>query len=221
MEMMPSPETLDLARRILAYAPVEDKSSRPMESAVILANEKLRPYLCALVGVAGYRGLLSRALMLTREELPSLVAVQVTAEGCLQDPSELEPHLDQDRAREGGAIFLAQLLGLFISFIGEALTFRLVQAVAPHLDLTGTTKPGTPTPFETILQEVDDHLGKYQEHGYATGSSCSHQRQIRRSAGKRAETGWGALCHVKVSKAVTRNLQAHPIRDLSSPSLLP
>jgi hypothetical protein len=155
MEMMPSPETLDLARRILAYAPVEDKSSRPMESAVILANEKLRPYLCALVGVAGYRGLLSRALMLTREELPSLVAVQVTAEGCLQGPSELEPHLDQDRAREGGAIFLAQLLGLFISFIGEALTFRLVQAVAPHLDLTGTTKPGTPTPFETILQEVD------------------------------------------------------------------
>ena len=153
--MMPSPETLDLARRILAYAPVEDKSSRPMESAAILANEKLRPHLCALVGVAGYRGLLSRALMLTREELPSLVAVQVTAEGYLQGPSELEPHLDQDHAREGGAILLAQLLGLFISFIGEALTFRLVLAVAPHVDLTGTTKPGISTPFETILQEVD------------------------------------------------------------------
>jgi hypothetical protein len=153
IEMMPPPEALDLARRILACEAVEDKSSRPMESAALLANEKLRLHLCALVGVAGYQGLLSRALRLAREEAPSLGAVQVTAEGYLQGVGQLELNIDQDPATEGGVILLAQLLGLFISFIGEALTLRLVQDVAPHLAVT--TKPGISTPFKTILQEVD------------------------------------------------------------------
>jgi hypothetical protein len=153
METMPPPETLDLARRILAYEAVEDKSSLTMKSAAILANEKLRLRLCALVGVAGYQGLLSRALTLAREEDPSLGAVQVTAEGYLQGLSEFEPHSDQDHSQEGGVILIAQLLGLFISFIGEALTFRLVQDVAPHIAVTA--QPGISTPFDTILKEVD------------------------------------------------------------------
>jgi hypothetical protein len=153
MEMMPPPETLDLARRILAYEAVKGKPCRSMESAATLANEKLRLHLCALVGVAGYQGLLSRALTLARAEVPGLGAVRVTTDGYLQGLSELEPHIDQDHAQEGGVIFLAQLLGLFISFIGEALTFQLVQDVAPNLAVT--TTPGQSTPFETILQEVD------------------------------------------------------------------
>jgi len=151
MEMMPPPETLDLARRILAYEAVEGKPCRSMESAATLANEKLRLHLCALVGVAGYQGLLSRALTLARAEVPGLGPVRVTTDGYLQGLSELEPHIDH--AQEGGVIFLAQLLGLFISFIGEALTFQLVQDVAPNLAVT--TTPGQSTPFETILQEVD------------------------------------------------------------------
>ena len=123
-----------------------------MESAATLANGKLRLHLCAMVGVAGYQGLLSRALTLARAEVPGLGAVRVTTDGFLQGLSELEPHIDQDHTPEGGVILLAQLLGLFISFIGEALTLHLVQDIAP--DLAVTTTPGA-TPFETILQEVD------------------------------------------------------------------
>ena len=151
--MMPPLETLDLARRILDYETVEGKPSQPTESVAILVNEKLRLHLSALAGVAGYQGLLSRALTLAKGEAPSLSAVQVTADGYLQGLGDREPQIDEDHVQEGGVILLAQLLGLCLSFIGEALTFRLVQDVAPHL--TVTTKSSISTPFETILQEVD------------------------------------------------------------------
>ena len=49
-------------------------------------------------------------------------------------------------------VLLAQLLGLVLIFIGEALTLRLVRDVAPHL--TVSTKSGTSSPFEIILQEA-------------------------------------------------------------------
>ena len=150
--MMPPPETLDLSRRILAFETVEGKPSEPIGSATLRVYEKLRLHLCALAGVAGYQALLSRALTLAKAEAPSLGAIQVSADGYLQGFSELTPQIDKNQAQEGEVILLAQLLGLFLSFIGEALTLRLVQDVAPHL--TVTTKSGRSAPFETILQEA-------------------------------------------------------------------
>ena len=35
-------------------------------------------------------------------------------------------------AKEGGAILIAQLLGLLLTFIGEGITLRLVQDVWPE-----------------------------------------------------------------------------------------
>jgi hypothetical protein len=150
--MMLSPQTLDLARRLLACETVAGEASVPTESAAVRVCEKLRLPLCALAGVAGYRALLSRALTLAKAEASSLSAVQVTAEGCFQGLGELEPQIDKDHAEEGEVILIAQLLGLFLAFIGEALTLRLVQDISPHLEVA--TKSGTPLPFEEILQEV-------------------------------------------------------------------
>ena len=144
---MLSPQTLDLARRLLAC-----ETSVPAESAVIRVCEKLRPPLCALAGVAGYRSLLSLALTLAKAKAPSLSAVQVTTDGYLQGLGELDPQIDEDHAGEAGIILIAQLLGLFLAFIGEALTLRLVQDVSPHLKVT--TKSGTPMPLKEIRQEV-------------------------------------------------------------------
>jgi hypothetical protein len=149
--MMLSREAQDLARHLLAYEAVACKTSEPMESAVVRVCEKLRPPLCALAGVAGYRALLSRALTLAKAQTPSLSAAQVTADGSLQGLGELDPQGDKNHAGEGGVILIAQLLGLFLTFLGEALTLRLVQDVSPHLNVT----QGTPMPFENILQEVD------------------------------------------------------------------
>jgi hypothetical protein len=150
--MILSPQTLDLARRLLACETVAGETPVPTEFAAVRVCEKLRPPLCALAGVAGYRSLLSRALTLAKAKAPNLSAMQVTTDGYLQGLGELEPQIDKDHAGEGGVILIAQLLGLFLAFIGEALTLRLVQDVSPHLKVT--TKSDTPMPFGEILQEV-------------------------------------------------------------------
>lgn len=139
-------ETRELARRLLANEAVAGNTSARTEPAAFRVCEKLRPPLCALAGVAGYRSLLSRALTLARAEGPSLSAVQVTADGSLQSRAELELGGD-------GVLLIAQLLGLCLDFIGAALTLRLVRDVSPHL--SATTQAGTPMPVEAILQEVE------------------------------------------------------------------
>jgi hypothetical protein len=129
--MMPPPQTLDLARRLLAYEAVAGETSVPTESANLRVYEKLRRPLCALAGVAGFQSLASRALTLARAEVPSLSAVQVTADGSIQGLGELSPQSDTDHVGEGVAILIAQLLGLLRTFIGEALTLRLVRDLWP------------------------------------------------------------------------------------------
>lgn len=146
---MLSPQTLDLARRLLACEVVAGETSVPKESAVFRVSEKLRPPLCALAGVASYRTLFSRALMLAKAEAPGLDAVQVAEDGSLQG-LEVEPQNGNGRA-ESGVILIAQLLGLFLTFIGETLTLRLVQDVSP---LNATTKSSISVPFEDIQREV-------------------------------------------------------------------
>ena len=150
--MMLSPQTLNLARRLLACEVVASENSEPTESSAVRVCEKLRGPLCALAGVAGYRSLLSRALTLARAETPGLSAVQVAADGSLEGLGEFAPQIDKDHAGEAGVILIAQLLGLCLALIGEVLTLRLVEDVSPYLELA--TKSATPTPFEDILKEV-------------------------------------------------------------------
>ena len=141
MESNLPPETLDLARRLLAYDTVTGKTSVPTESAVFRVYEELRRHLCAFAGVAGFQSLASRALTLARAEAPSLSAVQVTAGGSLQGPGELAPQIDNDEAVDGGAILIGHLLALLFIFIGEALTLRLVHDMWPDFGTRGKHAP--------------------------------------------------------------------------------
>jgi len=122
----------NLARRLLTYEAAAGKNSEPTESPAFRVCEKLRQPLCSLAGVAGFRSLLSRALALARAEAPDLSAVQVGADGSLKGLDELGPQRDKDMAMEGGALLIAQLLGLLLLFIGEGITLRLVQDVWPE-----------------------------------------------------------------------------------------
>ncbi len=150
--MMISPQTLELARRLLACEVVAGETSAPTESSAVRVCEKLRRPLCALAGVAGYRSLLFRALTLARTEAPGLSAVRVAADGSLEGLGEYESQIDNDHAGEAGVILIARLLGLCLALIGEVLTLRLVEDVSPSLKLT--TNSATSTPFEDILKEV-------------------------------------------------------------------
>lgn len=132
--MMITPETRDLARRLLAYEAVEGTTSEPTESAAARVYEKLRRPLCALAGVAGFWSLASRALALARAEAPNLSALRIMTDGSLQGLDELESQIDRN---QGGAILIAQLLGLLFTFIGGALTLRLVQDAWPDAALNG------------------------------------------------------------------------------------
>jgi hypothetical protein len=131
------PESRHLAQRLLTYEAVAGETSEPAESAAFRVCAKLRRPLIILAGVAGFRSLLSRALTLARAEAPSLSTVQVAADGSLQGLDDLEPQIDKEQAREGGAILIAQLIDLLLTFIGEGLTLRMVQDVWPEAAFDG------------------------------------------------------------------------------------
>ena len=134
---MSIPESRYLAQRLLSYEVVAGKNSESAESAAFRVCAKLRQPLITLAGVAGFRSLLSRALTLARAEAPSLSAVQVAGDGSLKGLDELDPQIDKEQARDGGAILITQLIGLLLTFIGEGLTLRLVQDVWPEAAFNG------------------------------------------------------------------------------------
>lgn len=131
---MTLPKSRYLAQRLLTYEAVAGKDSETAESAAFRVSAKLRWPLITLAGVVGFRSLLSRALNLAMAEAPSLRAVQIAPDGSLQGLDELEPKIGKDLAREGGAILIAQLIGLLLIFIGEGLTLQMVQDVWPEAD---------------------------------------------------------------------------------------
>jgi hypothetical protein len=136
-EIVSLPKSRHLAQRLLTYEAVAGENSEPAESAAFRVCAKLRRPLITLAGVAGFRSLLSRALTLARAEAPSLSMVQVAADGSLKGLDELGPQIDKEQARDEGAILIAQLLGLLVTFIGEGLTLHLVQDVWPEAAFDG------------------------------------------------------------------------------------
>jgi hypothetical protein len=79
---------------------------------------------------------------------------------------EVESKTNEDG--EGGITLIAQLLGLFLSFLGEATTLRLIEDLRLQVDAstetTATTEdteasatdgPAMATAFEGLLLEID------------------------------------------------------------------
>ena len=127
-----TPTTRELAQRLLAYETVEAGTANPATQAVGRVCDKLRRPLTTVAGAAGFRSLLSRALTLAKQESPLLGALEVKSDGSLQGL--------HGEAAQSGAVLIAQLIGLMITFIGESLTLRLLHDVWPDL-------PGPQTNF--------------------------------------------------------------------------
>src|SRR5476649_1399272 len=109
-----SRETHELAKRLLDYEAAAVDTSAPADSVVVRVCEKLRGPLSAVVGVADYRLMLSRALALAKVEAPGLGAVQVATDGSLQGLREISAQADENHIGEEGVVLIAQLLGLFL-----------------------------------------------------------------------------------------------------------
>src|SRR5450755_2347916 len=160
--------TRDLARSLVACEADASTTSRQTQPATVRVYERLRRQLGAPVGVDGFQALASRALALAKSESPRLSAVQVTADGCLRGLGEVESQTVTDEDGEAGIILIAELLGLFLTFLGEATTLRLIEDLRLQIDVRteSTTNPADMTDvaadgpamaaaFEDLLLEID------------------------------------------------------------------
>jgi hypothetical protein len=128
------------------------------------------------VGVDGFQALASRALALAKSQSPRLSAVQVTANGGLRGLGEVESQSGADEDGEAGIILIAQLIGLFLTFLGEATTLRLIEDLRLQADVKAESAPAPAdtaasaadglimaAAFEDLLLEID-RLRSVSEH---------------------------------------------------------
>jgi hypothetical protein len=166
--MLPPKKTRDLARSLVACEANASTSSPQTEPATVRVYERLRRQLAAPVGVDGFQVLASRALALAKSESPRLSGVKVTANGDLRGLGEVASQTDAEEDGEVGVILIAQLLGLFLTFLGEATTLRLIEDLRLQVDVraesaatTAGTKgstadgPAMAAAFEDLLREID------------------------------------------------------------------
>jgi hypothetical protein len=145
-----------------------DATTLHTESASVRVYERLRRQLGAPVGVDGFQALAARALAMAKSEAPRLTTVQITATGGLEGLGEAESQSDADEDGEAGITLIAQLLGLFLTFLGEATTLRLIddlriqaevsaESLATQADTiySATDGPEMAAAFEDLLLEID------------------------------------------------------------------
>lgn len=166
--MLPPKKTRDLARNLLDSEVGASSTSVQTEPATVRVYERLRRLLGESVGTDSFQVLATRALVLAKSESQVLSAVQVTADGSLRGLSEVDSQAASDHDGEAGVILISQLLGLFLAFLGEATTLRLIEdlrlqvevktePVAAKQESTDVTAaaPETTKAFKDLLKEID------------------------------------------------------------------
>jgi hypothetical protein len=123
------------ARRLLAYERASANPAEDRDSTAFRVCEKLRGPLGKLLGVDGFRSLLSRAQALAGAEVPWLLMLKIKRDGSWEDLGGSEAKLDAEALAEGEVFLVGQLLGLLVIFIGPALTLRLVQDIWPKWEI--------------------------------------------------------------------------------------
>jgi hypothetical protein len=166
--MLPPKKTRDLARSLIASEAEASTTSLHTEPVAVRVYERLRRQLGSPVGVDGFQALASRALALAKSQMPRLSAVQVTANGGLRGLGKVESQTDADENGEAGIILIAQLLGLFLTLLGEATTLRLIEDLRLQADVSPVSArtredtiasaadgPVMAAAFEDLLREID------------------------------------------------------------------
>jgi hypothetical protein len=128
------PRLRSIAQQLLA---LEIAALNPADAASATAFrvcEKLREPLGKIVGVGGFRSLLGRAVAVAGVEVSWLRALHIKADGSLEGLNELQTNLSSRAIAEGEVVLSAQLIDLLVTFIGPALTARLLQDTWPKLD---------------------------------------------------------------------------------------
>lgn len=112
----------EISKYLIVYetAPGTSEITAP---AVVQVCGKLSHQLGKVLGVTGSRELLARALTIARRETEALAVVSITEKGALEGLT--------DKAAEAAPVLIAHFIGLAVTFLGEALTLRLLHNVWP------------------------------------------------------------------------------------------
>jgi hypothetical protein len=166
--MLSPKKTRDLARSLIVSEATGNLASWYSEPVTVRVYERLRRQLGAPVGADGFQSIATRALALARSESPRLKAVQVMANGTLRGLGEVESQTNPDEDGEAGIILIAQLLGLFLTLLGEATTLHLLEdlrlqvevraePVTTTADIADSTseEPQIAVGFEDLLLEIN------------------------------------------------------------------
>ena len=135
---MASPQNQELARRLIMFEAARANSSDAPVDVAVQVIEGLRMRLTKLAGVDGFRSLLSRALTLSKAEVPSLNIVQIRSDGSLEGFDGIEGSEATGAATQAGTVLVAHLLELLVTFIGAPLTLSLVCDKWPDASMDGT-----------------------------------------------------------------------------------
>jgi len=139
--MLPPKKTRDWARSLVARETDASAAILQTQPTTVRVYERLRRQLGSLMGVDGFHAVASRALALAKSNSPRLNAVQVIANGGLRGLDAAESQTDADKDGEAGIALIAQLLGLFLTFLGEATTLRLIEDL--HFQVDVKAEPAT------------------------------------------------------------------------------
>ena len=123
------------AESLLTYEAQAGPALAGKKPPAVLVCAKLRLPLATLMGNAGYRALLSRALALAQAEIPWPGEVVIKPDGSLGGWEALVAQVDPQEMAEAGVVLIAQLLGLLAAFIGKDLMLRQVGEVWPTVEL--------------------------------------------------------------------------------------
>ena len=135
---------VELARHWLLVE-AGSRESRALAEALDRLCGRLREILSLLVGRAGFAALLARALHLAQATYPNLTAITLdeTGDSCLRGTTDFAAAQSPEEVEAGLTDILAQFIGLLVTFIGEALTIRLLGEFWPEAEREARHDTGT------------------------------------------------------------------------------
>jgi hypothetical protein len=164
---MPSPSIRDLARRLLAVEAGDPSAANSRVHESVRVCEKLRVCLIRLAGPDGFTALMRRALALARAEIPSLHGITVKSDGSLEGFEALAADAP-DAGIETAVAITAHLLGLMVTFIGEALTARLVREAWPDVKEVEASNARLVVvdSFRTVVRKASTNASEMELQGF-------------------------------------------------------
>jgi len=110
---------------LLSVELATSSASSDEESAASRVSGKLRTIVSALVGAAGYKSILMRALNLTMRDTDAFRDASVTSDGFLKDSN--------NRDLQAGELLIFHLVGLLVVLTGIDFTLQLLREAWPDL----------------------------------------------------------------------------------------